>query len=488
MIKRKVAGFVIAVVVLTAFCAQALMVVEDFEYNEEGSLIYGSGGLGFLDAWSYGNMNVATGQNLSYSAAGYEVSSLGTGMCIGTNDNNSSLSNRKLAGPISGTAASREVWFSTLLLHKNGERIGWHFNPATSHNRNDADAGFLAVGTDFRKLDDGALISIGISISYDTTHLILGRIMLKDTGVSTVNYWLDPTDVTSTNVLGAADITFDADFGGSITAIGMEGYSGSPAMDALRISDGAGDGVQAFLDVTRATSAVLFGPIEFASLYELTNNFALLDGNSTTNDWVADKDGNYGQGGYIESATFTNIHHTYVIDSDGAKGGGCDVFGEGTIDFDCRDNSHYGVSFFGPGDPTLRNQKQWILISAGDEVRAFYNKILGGGHTLEESDPSYSLDGSEWRHVRVDVRRTNDFTQVEARVRVWDNPADFRQIPDYDHIFIFAAAHSHPYAGEIAFTSYYDGSNSGEIDNLAVYRYGTAPDWFKPKGTLIMIQ
>ncbi|MDA3925368.1 MAG: hypothetical protein PF904_11790 [Kiritimatiellae bacterium] len=484
-IRKHSLNLVMAVLILSVSAVQALIVVEDFENYEQSPLIYASGGSGFLDHWSSGNMNVATGQNLSCSTTGYAVSSLGTGMCIGTNENAAKISFRKIAEPISGTTAGREVWLSVLLAHKYNERIGLHLNP-TAYDRSSADAGFLAVGTDLRKLDDGVLISTGLTISYNTTHLILGRIMLKDTGESTVEYWLDPTDVTSTNTLGAADITFAANFGSSIMSVGMEGYYGSPAMDAMRLSDGSGDGAQAFIDVTRATSSILFGPVEFASLHELTNNFALLD--ATTNDWTADDDGNHGQGGYLKTLSFVTTHHIFVIDSDGVSGGGNDIFGECTIDFDCRGNSHYGVCFFGQIDPTKRDQKQWILVSASSQVRSFYNKTLSGSHTLEETDSSYSLDGSEWRHVRVDVRRTNNFSQVEARVRVWDNSVDFRETPAYDHNFIYAADHSHPYAGEIAFTSYYDGTRSGELDNIAVYRYGSAPDWFEPKGTLIMLQ
>ena len=483
---NKLIVMAMAILILSVSSVHALLVVEDFDTYEEGSLIYASGGSGFMDHWSSGNMNVVTGLNLSCSTTGYEVSSLGYGICTSTNVSGGLISLRKFSGPITGTTDGRELWFSTLVQPKSGARIGWNLNP-TTQARISADAGFLVVGEQFRWLTNGVLVVTSESLAYNVTHLVMGRIVLKDTGLSTLSFWLNPADVTSTNALGATDITVSADFDGSIWRMGMEGYSGSAAMDALRISDGDGDATQAFRDVTRATSSVLYGPVEFASLHELTNNFALID--ATPSDWSSADDENYGQGGYVKSALSASTHHTFVIDSDGAKGGGSDVFGECTIDFDCRQRSHYGVCFFGPGDPTSRKKKHWILISAGDMIRTFYNKTLGGGHSLEETDSSYSLGGSEWRHVRMDVRRTNNFTQVEARVRVWDNPSDFREEPDYDNTFIYPAGHSHPYSDEIAFTSYYEiGVGGGEIDNLAVYRYDTAPDWFMPKGTLILLQ
>lgn len=159
--------------------------------------------------------------------------------------------------------------------------------------------------------------------------------LLKDTGDSTVSYWFDPADLTATNTLGAAALTFDADFGGSISNIGMEAYSSeSGMMDALRLSDGDGDAGQAFLDVTRATPKALFGPVAFASLKELTNAFALVD-DARVSDWTAANDGNHGDGGYLKARTGLG-HHVYVIDRDGAIGGGNDVFGDCTVDFDIR--------------------------------------------------------------------------------------------------------------------------------------------------------
>jgi len=483
---------VMAAVLMAAGSASALMVVEDFDTYEQGSLIYGSGGSGFLDHWSSGNMNVSTNANLSYIATGYAVSSLGTGMCVGTNETFAKLSFRNLAAPITGTPEGCEVWFSTLVRPKLNGRIGWNFNPA-DQSRESADAGFIVVDTEFRWVTNGVMVASSESLAYNTTHLVMGRVVLKETGLSTFSLWLDPTDVTSSNTLGAADFNVTADFGGSITRIGMEGYrSETTAMDALRISDGTGDANQAFLDVTRATSSVLFGPVEFASLHELTNNFAMLD--ATSSDWTPDGDDNYGQGGYLKPVSVI-AHHTFVIDCDGAPGGGDDVFGECTIDFDCRQDSHCGVVFYGVTDPALRTKKHWVLVSSASSaaqsmVRLFYNRNInnGTGHLEEDRDVSYSLDGSTWRHVRVDVRRVNNFSQVEARTRVWDNADDFRETPSFDKTVTYAVGHSHPYAGEIGFTGYSTSGVSGELDNVAVYRYGTAPDWFKPKGMLILLK
>ena len=230
-------GRVTAGLILTAGWAQALMVVEDFEFYANGPLIGNAGGSGFQNAWGTGNLNVTNGFNLTYSAISYAVTSLGTGVGCATNTVLSDLSRRGIAAPIPGTNAGRMVWFSTLVQPTSAARVGWHFNP-TSENRNTARAGFLVVGNDFRKLANGVLVTTGKILAVNTTHLILGSVLLKNAGDSTISFWLDPADVTSTNVLGAPGVTFEASFtnsyGGSIANIGLEAYGDTNGrMDAL---------------------------------------------------------------------------------------------------------------------------------------------------------------------------------------------------------------------------------------------------------------
>jgi len=495
--KANCVGMVVAGLILTAGCARALMVVEDFEFYQTGSLVNTAGGSGFLNAWTTGNMNVTNGFNLTCNATGYAVTSIGTGVSCATSAVNAALSRRSLAAPIPGSGEGRTVWFSTLVRPTSLARLGWHFNVTTA-DRAGARAGFLVVGADFRMLTNGILISTGKTLTANTTHLILGSVLLKDAGDSTVNYWLDPADLTSTNTLGAPGVTFAASFtnsfSGAIATIGFEAYNDANGrMDALRISDGNGDAAQAFLDVTRATPKALFGPVQFGSPTELTNHFALFNGLGS-NDWISADDGNYGSGGFLRAQTGVDGHHVYVPDSDGTIGGGNDVFGDCTIDYDMRANGSLtrmaGVFFLGTS-VTSRSVKHWLLntsIGANTNyIRAWYNRGMGGGGSVQVAVTN-ALNCSAWRHVRVDVRRVNDYTQVEARTRIWASAHDFRGVPVIDTNITYDAANSFLTDGEVGFSSYYQsGAASAEIDNVAVYRYGGAPDWYVPKGTLMRI-
>lgn len=485
---------------LTAGGARALTLVEDFEFYANGPLGANAGGSGFKGAWTTNalTLNVTNTVNLTYSATGYEVLGLGTGALAATYTGGT-LSKRALAAPIPGTGTGRTVWFSTLIRTTSNGRVGWHFN-ASGTDRNTAIAGFLAVGNQLRKVDDGVMSANLLTLSVNTTHLILGSVLLKDAGESTVSYWLDPSDVTATNTIGAPDVTFEVSFnntfGAALANICIEGYSDPNCrMDALRVSDGNGDADQAFLDVTRATPKALFGPAQFGSLADLTSRFALVEG-ATTSDWMATDDGNYGAGGFLRSSSSVTAHHIFVPDSDGVVGGGNDIFGDCTIDYDMRANASLnrlvGAFFLGT-DPSLRTSKHWMLNtnigSSTNYIRAFYNRSMATGGGSVEVAVTNALTCSDWRHVRMDVRRVNGFTQVEARVRIWDSAGDFRGVPGTDTTVTYAVGHSKLMDGEVGFSAYYQsGVASADIDNVAIYRYGGAPDWFIPKGTLITVK
>lgn len=476
--------------------AGALMVVEDFEFYPEGPLGKNAGGSGFSGAWTLNvdNGTLSNGVDLVYPATGYEVAGLTPGALNCGSLKASLLCNREFAAPFYGTSAGRAVWFSTLVRFTSPGRVGWNFNSRTT-SRNDSDAGFLCVGTDLRKLVNGVLTSTGVTLAANVTHLILGCVGLKDTGSSTVRLWLDPADCTSAGTLGAEQVSFDAVFdNGCITEVGLDIYAGETFLDALRISDGNGDAEQAFRDVTKDTPKALFGPVQFGNLPEVTHHFALL--NATTNDWLAEEDNNYGAGGFLRAVN-TNGHHTFVIDHDGSVAGGLDLFGDCTIDYDMRavgvSERLVGVFFLG-SLPTSRNDKHWMLnTNIGSDtnyIRAFYGRTMGdiGGGSVQEAVTN-ALNCSDWCHVRLDVRRVNLFTQVEVRNRIWNNTSDFRGPPVVDATILYDADHSRRMDGEIGFSIYRSGSGTtADIDNLAVFRYGGAPDWYVPRGTVIKVR
>ncbi|MFO7936275.1 MAG: hypothetical protein R6V06_01545 [Kiritimatiellia bacterium] len=496
--------FLTCVIMLTR-TSEALMIVEDFDFYPEGPLGNNAGGSGFCGAWSFLDKpedgHIDNNSNLMYNATGYSVSSLGKGKLVAFYDisTDSILSNRRFAEPFTGESEGRIVWLSMLVyFSSNSGRVGLYLNSATGH-RSQSDAGFLCVGTDFRKLVNGTLTSSGLTLSADTTHLILGRVDLKDTNSSTVKFWLDPSDCTSADTLGNAQLTYDAVFGGSITNIGLDVYapaSTAASLDALRVSDGNGDALQAFQDVTKETPATLFGPIQFKSLSDLTNHFTLL--NSETNDWVSSNDENYGDGGFlrpIQNDEF--VHHVYGIDTDGKIAGGNDLFGDCTIDYDMRTHNSLdrlvGVFLLG-NNTTNRSDKLWVLNDDRDTesqqniIKAYYSRTMGGigGGGIYEAVTN-DLDCSDWVHVRLDVRRINNFTQVEVRNRIWNSASDFRAPPTVDSTITYDKNTSRVTDGEIGFSIYASPDATADIDNIAIYRYGGAPERYVPKGTLIII-
>jgi len=493
-------GLMAAGLMFAAGAAQALTVVEDFEFYANGPLGNNAGGSGFKGAWttntSMFSVNATT--NLKYSATGYEASCLSTGAVAATTTSGA-LIKRAFAAPIPGTTSGKTVWFTILIRPTSGGRMGFNFN-ATGTDRTTAISGFISVGTDFRIVTNGVLFSAGKTLTANTTCLILGSMVLYDTGASTVSYWLNPSNLTSTNTVGLPDLTYQPVFnnslGASIANVGIEAYSDANClMDAIRVSDGNGDADQAFLDVTRATPKALFGPVQFNSLAEVTNKFLLIDA-IASNDWQSADDGNYGQGGFLRSSAGAgNVHHIYVPDSNGAAGGGNDVFGDCTIDYDMRANGALGRlvgAFFLGVDPSSRASKHWLLNtnigSNTNYIRAWYNRSMTAGGGSVETSVTNALNCSDWRHVRLDVRRVNGFTQVEVRNRIWNSAHDFRGPPAVDTTTTFAIGHSYLMDSEVGFSAYYQSGSSADIDNVAIYRYGGAPDWYLPRGTLFSVR
>jgi len=178
--------------------------------------------------------------NLSYTAVGYDVTQTGTGQIYSFYSSGDGVSSRLLAQPVLGTEGGTEVWFSILLrvggtsVNDSG-RTGLYFNVAGT-SRSTADAGFLLVGETFRTLSDGTLAGTGPTLALNTTHLVVGRVSLLETGSSTISLWLDPTNVTDPASLGAPSISYSADFGGSITSVGIEAY-GQGTAAAIGMSD-----------------------------------------------------------------------------------------------------------------------------------------------------------------------------------------------------------------------------------------------------------
>jgi hypothetical protein len=219
-----------------------LLASEDFSYST-GSLAnpLNVGGTGWSGAWAGSSVPaILSSVNLSYTATGYTLVQSGTGQIYSYYSTGDGVATRALSSPIVGSESGTEFWFS-ILLRANGSttsdsgRTGLYFN-VDGTTRGTADAGFLLVGNTFRTLSDGILAGSGPTLAINNTHLVVGRLSLLDDGASTISIWLDPGNVTSLASLGTASITYSADFGGTISNVGIESY-GQGTLAAVGMSD-----------------------------------------------------------------------------------------------------------------------------------------------------------------------------------------------------------------------------------------------------------
>lgn len=222
--------------------------------------------------------------NFAVTPTGYNITqgTLPAGL-VGSVSAWGTVTARQLAdGGFVGTAAGKDVWFSVQLGIQKYSPAGYgqaelYFGRTPSSGEPDANyastnfTGGFVVGdslsgtnSSFCKFTNSneetassnlPQLSTGAVFGSGPVHLIVGRINLKDSGTSTISYWIDPNDVSSVAALGTATATDAAnDFGGSIQWIGVEvrgigNGSGAGAFDALRISDGNGNSNQAFGDI-----------------------------------------------------------------------------------------------------------------------------------------------------------------------------------------------------------------------------------------------
>jgi len=227
-----------------------LVAGDDFTYPE-GLLASGknNGGVGWAEPWTGARRTwVLPSRNLTHSSTGYDGTQTGTGLVNSTMDR-SGVTSRSLRTPIAGTATGTDVWFSVLIQVDENEiqsgRIGLHFNVAESGpaaSRLGSAAGFIVAKNDFRTYVNGGPNTGSPSEKLETnaTHLIVGRISLRNSESSNVHIWLNPANVTAESALGNASVVFPADFKGPITNVGVETYSGARnggagMVDALRI-------------------------------------------------------------------------------------------------------------------------------------------------------------------------------------------------------------------------------------------------------------
>lgn len=232
-------------------------IIDDLSYTDGVLRDKGAAGGGWSDGWGVGSTTARvyafSGENLSYSGGGYAITQTGSGAVSG--DFNAFRGvNRPISSTLSGT-----VWFSFLV--ENSEATD-HTGVLFNHNAgNDYDRGTNYVIdvagealTIVHSSPAATSTASGVSLALGSTHLIVGSLTLG-AGNDTLSVWANPADLLN---LGAADLTnSDIDVGSSLTEFGVFSYGATNDLggsygfvDALRLSDGAGDEGAAFAAVT----------------------------------------------------------------------------------------------------------------------------------------------------------------------------------------------------------------------------------------------
>lgn len=276
---KKFPAFLLAL----ALPAHAGTAVADFNDLTSGDLSGQTGGSGFGAAPWINNsattpvkfLDVIAGDLTAPPATHYAVPQSGTAHSVQNTDGTTSMETRTLSPALTGDT----VWFSFLLKQPSasagsnaGSRGGICFNqPTTSAVPNNPRV--MALGSQLNAwLTGSSQIALNSIFTADTTALVVGRILVNDSGNDTLSLWVNP-DV---NAIGAPLASYStADFIGTtgITTVSVQSYGGGNggAVDGLRISDAADAYNQVtgstipdpVLDISPTSTAVdfRFGPI-----------------------------------------------------------------------------------------------------------------------------------------------------------------------------------------------------------------------------------
>lgn len=260
----------------------AAIVYSDFNDNNTGAL--GSftagagqgGGSGFLtgDVWANtGVISVIAGDLTAPSGTNYAITQ---GSAVGAHSvqNQTSFTRQNTRATATTMGTSSDIWFSFLLNQPTtNSRGGITFNQNASAPGNPR---VVATGTEVRLGLGGTLNATGVTISLNTTALIVGQLIIDPAGNETFNVWADPDVSGGIAGLGAADTTLSADaasLDGGVTRVGVQSYASDSQggiVDAFIVSDDSNP-AQAFADVT----GVLV-PEPSSVIFTLLSAFALL--------------------------------------------------------------------------------------------------------------------------------------------------------------------------------------------------------------------
>jgi hypothetical protein len=246
---------------MTVSLNAAVHVVEDFHYTElanAATLVGAAGGQGWSGSWQ-GAAGVLYNSTLNLQYSNYALEpTTGSGSLYSTTVNYRGVY-RDLA-----TAAAGEVWFSYVFRQGGSVGAGGLLfnavaeNTVAGSNNPTAWNVQLAPGGTLNVTINGVVTPVATGLLNSVDYLVLGRMVTGTDGA--LDLWLSPDLSAVSNLSGfIAPPTFSATAvvnPNSITSLGVTAYyvggSGTRVFrfDALRLSDGGGDSMVAFHDVT----------------------------------------------------------------------------------------------------------------------------------------------------------------------------------------------------------------------------------------------
>jgi len=259
--------------------AHAVLLVADFNDITAGSLAGKGGGTGFTGTWSgsaAGNVVVP-----GLSSTLYNVPQSGTSQAAKNANNGDIRQNYRTVA----TSPTGEVWFSFLTETKTSstglstESAGISLNVPTTASpfNNRGDFYVQMTGNDlFYSFGAGTAASVNITpltpgVAADKFTLIVGRLVINGGGApDSVSLWVDPDLIANGNINAYTPVYSSSAVNAldSITTLGVityqNGMLGGGVVDNIRFSDGNGNAMQAYLDVTNvpepsALALVLLG-------------------------------------------------------------------------------------------------------------------------------------------------------------------------------------------------------------------------------------
>lgn len=255
---------IVASFLLALPCSGALVVV-DFNDLNTGNLQNQGGGVGLSDIWGdTGTINVIAGSMVAPASTNFGIAESGTAKYIQGGHTEYRQSSRPLATALQGT-----IWFSFL-----AEVSSATSNVGITFDVNGFSSGLPRVALVGDTLNAGltSLTATSSSVAFNTTALIVGRLITDPSGGETLDVWLNPDVSGGIAGLGTAAGTYSGEvtaLNDGVNRIAVSTYRAATGtggrMDALRLSD-AVDPNQAFADVTTIPepSAFLSGLVGLA--------------------------------------------------------------------------------------------------------------------------------------------------------------------------------------------------------------------------------